>query len=104
MVEDEDEILLTFYEESKDQLEGLEQDLLTLGRDDAEFDEELANCIYRAIHTIKGGAAFFAINKLKELAQNMENLFDRVRRQECDLDSKTVELLLRGRAFYQQVY
>ena len=42
----------------------------------AAIDEQLVNRVFRAAHSIKGGAGFFDLLKIKELAHRTENVLD----------------------------
>lgn len=92
----DDEILQIFYAESKEHLDGLEDDLLVIEKQGADFDVELVNRIFRAVHTIKGGCGFFGLDKLSALSHSMENVLDRVRKKEIVPVSSIVNALLKG--------
>lgn len=57
-------------------------------------NKDLLNEIYRAIHTIKGGAGFVKFKKLETLSHSLENLLDLVRSEKIDLNSEIVDVLL----------
>lgn len=76
------ETLLTFVAEAREHLDGIEGDLMTIEQGGAEIDAELVNRVFRAVHTIKGGAGFLGLDRIKELAHAMENVMNRVRKQE----------------------
>jgi two-component system chemotaxis sensor kinase CheA len=92
----DDEILEIFYEESREHLDGIEGDLLTLEKQGEDVDLELVNSIFRAVHTIKGGCGFFGLDKLSSLSHAMENVLDRIRKKELVPTSKIVNILLEG--------
>ena len=96
MSSSDDEILVIFYEESKEHLETFEDDLLTLEAQGENFDDELMNSIFRAVHTIKGGCSFFGLTKLNSLSHIMETLLDNVRKRKIALNSDIVNVLLKG--------
>ena len=91
-----DDILRTFYEESREHLDGIEGDLLAIERVGDKADDALVNKVFRAIHTIKGGCGFFGLSKLGELTHAMENVLHRVREREMTPDSAMVNILLKG--------
>ncbi|MCP5185495.1 MAG: chemotaxis protein CheW [Pseudomonadales bacterium] len=82
MLED-DETIRMFIEESQEHLGGIEQLLLAIEEAGEQVDRELVNRVFRAIHSIKGGAGFFGLDKIKDLAHVMENVLNRVREGEC---------------------
>jgi two-component system chemotaxis sensor kinase CheA len=92
----DDEILQIFYEESKEHLDGIEDDLLALEQQGENADYDLVNSIFRAVHTIKGGCGFFGLEKLSALSHSMENVLDRIRKKEIIADSDIVNVLLKG--------
>ena len=96
MIDEEDEILVIFYEESREHLETFEDDLLALEGQGADFDDDLMNSIFRAVHTIKGGCSFFGLTELNSLSHVMESLLDRVRKREMELSSQIINVLLKG--------
>jgi two-component system chemotaxis sensor kinase CheA len=96
MSKEDDTILVGFYEESRDHLDTIEDDLLTLENQRDDFDEELVNSIFRAVHTIKGGCGFLGLDKLGSLSHIMENLLDRIRQRDIEVTSHNVNILLKG--------
>jgi chemotaxis protein histidine kinase CheA len=80
MIDFDDELAATFLAESQEHLATMEIDLLALEQGGAELDDELANRVFRAVHSIKGGASFFDdLTKIGELAHQMENILALVR-------------------------
>ncbi len=60
LIED-DETLLAFIEESQEHLDGIEADLLAIEEAGANIDSELVNKVFRAVHSLKGGAGFLGL-------------------------------------------
>ncbi len=84
----------TFFEEAAENLQRLEQLLLTF--DPAAADDETLNAIFRVAHSIKGGAATFAFVEVAALAHEMEALLDRLQRHELVPTQGMVDVLLQG--------
>ena len=84
-----------FLEEAREHLEESERLLLSL--DEAAPDTESVNALFRAMHSIKGGAATFGMPELSALAHVLETLLDRVRTRRLTLTSAHIELLLRAK-------
>ncbi|MBV8464404.1 MAG: chemotaxis protein CheW [Burkholderiales bacterium] len=82
-----------FFEEAEEHLATLERLLLEL--DLASPDTEDLNAIFRAAHSIKGGAGTFGFTDLAALTHILENLLDRVRKGAMRLESDMVDLFLR---------
>ena len=81
-----------FFEEASENLDQMEQMLLSLDLSAAN-DEEL-NGIFRCAHSIKGGAATFGFSDVTELTHRMESLLDRLRRHEITPVPAMVDVLL----------
>ena len=81
-----------FFEEAAENLDLMEQMLLSLNLETAD-DEEL-NGIFRCAHSVKGGAATFGFSDVAELTHQMESLLDRLRRHELQPNSAMVDVLL----------
>lgn len=82
----------TFFDESSDHLQVMEQELLNLNI--AQPDAEQLNTIFRAAHSIKGGAGIFGFDALTGLTHVMENLLDEARHQRIHLGQAEIDLLL----------
>ncbi len=81
-----------FFEEAGENLDQMEQMLLSLDLDTAD-DEEL-NAIFRCAHSIKGGSATFGFADVAELTHQMESLLDKLRRHELKPSPPMVDVLL----------
>ncbi len=81
-----------FFEEAGENLDQMEQMLLSLDLEKAD-DEEL-NAIFRCAHSIKGGAATFGFSDVAELTHQMESLLDKLRRHELVPTPPMVDVLL----------
>ncbi|WP_019936167.1 chemotaxis protein CheA [Bordetella sp. FB-8] len=83
----------TFFDEADELLAQMEQLLLQL--DVQAPDIEQLNAIFRAAHSIKGGAATFGtFQKLAETTHLLENLLDAIRRQDMVLRADMVDIFL----------
>lgn len=86
----------TFFDEADELLAQMEQLLLEL--DVGAPDIEQLNAIFRAAHSIKGGAATFGcFQKLAETTHLLENLLDAIRRDEMTLRSDMVDTFLEAK-------
>ncbi|MGN2254685.1 chemotaxis protein CheA [Frateuria sp. GZRe12] len=82
-----------FIEESLEGLDTMESSLLAL---DEGGDGELVHTIFRAAHSIKGGAATFGFPEMASFTHEAESLLDEVRGGKRAIDKPIVELLLRS--------
>ncbi len=81
-----------FFEESLEHLSGMER--LLLGLDLLRPDAEALNAIFRAAHSVKGGAGIFGFQDLADLTHVLESLLDRVRKGELKPTKRLVDLVL----------
>ena len=90
----DDELVLDYLAESREHLATIETDLLSIEHAGAAIDEQLVNQVFRAAHSIKGGAGFFDLLIIKELAHHTESVLDLVRSRQLIPDSAIVNILL----------
>ncbi|GKV93468.1 chemotaxis protein CheA [Pectobacterium aroidearum] len=89
----------TFFDEADELLADMEQHLLLL--DPSEPDTEQLNAIFRAAHSIKGGAGTFGFKVLQETTHILENLLDGARRGEMRLSTDIINLFLETKDIMQ---
>ncbi|TGL64562.1 chemotaxis protein CheA [Leptospira sarikeiensis] len=80
-----------FLEESEDQIEELNANLLKLEKD--QSDPQTINDIFRAAHSLKSSAAFVGLYNLSDLAHKMENLLQSIRDGKLAVNLSLVNLL-----------
>ena len=88
------EIRLTFFQECEEQLSALETGLLAM--QEGQADSETVNAVFRAVHSIKGGAGAFRLERLVSFAHVFETALDRVRSGALAADPDVVKLFLRA--------
>src|SRR5690242_17632441 len=88
------QFLSTFIEESLENVDEIEESLLTM--DLKILNVEKINQIFRAAHTIKGNSGILNFKGISNLAHSMETLLDQARNNKLQLESQHVELLLGG--------
>jgi two-component system chemotaxis sensor kinase CheA len=81
-----------FFDEARDHLAAMEQLLLAL--DPNAPDAEELNAIFRAAHSIKGGAATFGFADIAAFTHNLENILDGIRKRERVLRADMVDVFL----------
>lgn len=89
---DMNQFLQTFFEESFEGLEDMENGLLNMTAGSA--DVEQLNDIFRAAHSIKGGAGTFGLQSVTDLTHNLETLLDRMREGNFEVTTDAINLLL----------
>ncbi|MBN1842247.1 MAG: chemotaxis protein CheW [Deltaproteobacteria bacterium] len=89
-----DETMQMYMEESQEHLADIENDLLAIEESGADIDEDLVNKVFRAAHSIKGGAGFMGLTNIKELSHKMENVLGMIRSREMVPNPEIVNILL----------
>lgn len=90
--EDMSEIIAEFLVESRENLDRLDEEFVTLEQDPTSA--ELLGSIFRTVHTIKGTAAFLDFSRLEQLTHAGENLLSLMRDGAMSLDSTLTTVLL----------
>lgn len=91
---EDDEILQGFIEESIEHLADIEADLLAIEEGGADIDVELVNKVFRAAHSIKGGAGFMGLSVIQDLAHATENVLGLIRSNKLVPTGEIVNVLL----------
>ncbi|MEI6320703.1 MAG: chemotaxis protein CheW [Pseudomonadota bacterium] len=84
-----------FFEECAEHLANMEALLVDL--DPADTDPEQLNAIFRAAHSIKGGAATFGFADIADTTHSLETLLDRLRKEEIALRPEMIDAFLQGK-------
>jgi two-component system chemotaxis sensor kinase CheA len=88
-----EEILEVFFQECSEGLDAMESGLLNL---DANADRETINTIFRAAHSIKGGAGTFGFMEISKFTHAVETLLDEMRNGTRPVTTDAVEVLLQA--------
>ena len=89
-----EEIRETFFQECEELLEELESGLMAL--DEGTGDDETVNAMFRAVHSIKGGAGAFGLDDLVRFAHRFETTLDEVRANRLEATDEVVKVFLRA--------
>lgn len=89
-----DSIRDTFFEECEDLLEALAEGLAAMAG--GAHDGETVNAVFRAVHSMKGGAGAFGLNDLVAFAHAFETVLDRIRSGDLLPDDELIRLLHRS--------
>ena len=87
-------IKVTFFQECEEQLAELEGGLLAM--EGGDHDPEIVNAVFRAVHSIKGGAGAFSLEELVRFSHVFETALDLIRSGDIPADQETLKLLLRS--------
>jgi two-component system chemotaxis sensor kinase CheA len=83
-----------FFEESFEGLDVMESELLDM--DPSDVDDETVNNIFRAAHSIKGGAGTFGFMPVSEFTHVVETLLDEIRAGKRSMEPRYVDLFLQS--------
>ena len=87
------EIINVFFQESDEGLDAMESGLLSL---EGGSDCEAINTIFRAAHSIKGGAGTFGFGEISKFTHAVETLLDQMRNGTRGVSAETVQVLLQA--------
>jgi len=90
----DDEILQDFLVEAGELMEQLGEQLVEL--EQSPEDKDLLNAVFRAFHTIKGGAGFVSLTAMVELCHRAEDVFNLLRQGERQVDADLMDAVLRS--------
>lgn len=91
---DMNEIKEIFFQECEEQLAELESGLLRLN--DGDRDPETVNAVFRAVHSIKGGAGAFGLDDLVSFAHVFETTLDCVRSNRLEPNQDVLKVMLKS--------
>ncbi len=84
------QFLQKFIEEVTELMDDLEKDLLALEKNPT--DNYLMENIMRGMHTLKGSGSMFGFNNIVELVHKVENVYEKVKKNEIQFDKNIVNL------------
>ena len=88
------QILGYFLEEAKEHLDTIEKGLLDLQA--TVTDQERVNELFRAAHSVKGGAAMLGFGSIQKIAHRLEDCFKILKENQVKVDQKIESLFLKG--------
>jgi len=93
-MDDDEDFRALYFNECEDLVEDLQNQLSVIA--DGEHDDDSIHAAFRAVHSVKGGAAAFGFEALINYAHTFEAVMDLARSGQLDLSVELAELLLRG--------
>jgi chemotaxis protein histidine kinase CheA len=88
------QILGYFIEEAKEHLDTIEQGLVDLKS--TMEDSERVNELFRAAHSVKGGAAMLGFDSIQKTAHHFEDCFKILKEHAINVDQRVEDLFLKG--------
>lgn len=89
-----------FLAEVESMLKDLNRRLLAL---EESRDRELADSVFREMHSIKGNLTMYGADEPAAVTHHMETLLERARRGELDLDEEAFDVLFDGASYLEEV-
>jgi two-component system, chemotaxis family, sensor kinase CheA len=87
-----DQLKQTFFDECTEALQQIEAGLTDIRQ--GHSSDDTVNAVFRAVHSVKGGAGIFGFESLVEFAHVFETVLDGVRRGSLTATADTVDVLL----------
>jgi two-component system chemotaxis sensor kinase CheA len=94
MSDDLEQFYEIFFEESSELLADMEACLLRLNVSSPDLED--LNAIFRAAHSIKGGAGTFGFTDITETTHMLESLLDKLRKGELEVRSEMIDAFLKA--------
>lgn len=91
---DMDEFREMFFVECDELLEVLATGLRQM--DDPGHDKETVHAVFRAVHSVKGGAAAFGLNDLVTFAHRFETVLDLIRSDKLEVSAQVMPIMHRS--------
>ncbi len=95
-----------FVSEAQEIIESFSRQLLEIEgqiRDSSDYDPDLLNGAFRAVHTLKGLSALSGVNEIVELSHKLENTLDALRLGKLPLNQSALDLLFESVELFQHL-
>ncbi|MBX9826254.1 MAG: chemotaxis protein CheA [Xanthobacteraceae bacterium] len=89
-----EQLKITFFEECNELLQSLETSLADIR--EGTGNDDTVHAVFRAVHSIKGGAGVFGFAELIEFAHVFETVMDEVRKGNLATSPDVIDILLRA--------
>jgi two-component system chemotaxis response regulator CheY len=94
MIDLDNELAQDYLADCSEHLAAIESDFLAIKMGVERVDESRLGRIFRATHSVWGGALFFELNHIHELALKMEEVVTQIRLDKTALTSEQIRILL----------
>lgn len=91
---DVSQYLEIFIDETKEHLESLSEQILSLEKD--PNDKDTINEIFRAAHSLKGMAGTMGFKRMQRLTHDMEDVFSEIRNDKMNVSAELIDILFKG--------
>ncbi len=83
-----------FFEEVKELLHKMEDDLIQLEKDPK--NPEIINSVFRVMHTLKGSAGMAGYKNIQDFTHEFETLYDQIREGKISINSDIIDVTLKA--------
>lgn len=90
----DEELIQIFLQETWENIQMAEEGLLQLENNPDDVDS--INGVFRAMHTIKGGAGLMGFSEISDVAHHLENLLEHIRQREKQISKEAFVILFAG--------
>lgn len=97
---DDPELIRDFVSESREHLDSIETQVLTLERDASNL--EAVHSVFRSFHTIKGLAGFLGFEVIQRLTHEVETLLDLARNLKLVVNPSVIDVVLESKDYVSQ--
>ncbi len=94
---DDPELIRDFVLESREHLESIESQVLTLDREAANM--EAVHSVFRSFHTIKGIAGFLGFDVIQHLTHEVETVLDLARNSKLSVTAAVIDVVLESKDY-----
>jgi two-component system chemotaxis response regulator CheY len=94
MIDLDNELAQDYLADCSEHMAAVESDLLAIKMSEARIDESRLGRIFRSIHSVWGGALFFELSRIHELALKMEEVLAQIRSDRTALTPEQIRILL----------
>jgi two-component system chemotaxis sensor kinase CheA len=91
------ELIHDFVNESREHLESIETQVLTLERDPSNM--EAVHSVFRSFHTIKGLAGFLGFEPMQHLTHEVETVLDLARNNQLVVNEEVIDVVLESKDY-----
>ncbi|MGE4167716.1 MAG: Hpt domain-containing protein, partial [Xanthobacteraceae bacterium] len=87
-----EQLKLTFFDECSELLQQIEVSLTEMR--DGNTSDDTINAVFRAVHSVKGGAGIFGFEALVGFAHVFETVMDEIRQHKMEPATEVLDVLL----------
>ncbi len=90
-----------YIEEAHEIIAALEEAILKLEENSGEM--EVVEEVFRSMHTLKGGAAMFGFDTIRDVTHELENAYDQIRSEKYTVTKSLLDITLEGIDYFKNL-